>query len=98
MARHLEYCTRRFEETFAQLLEYRPRPVRLSDAELREVVDACDAAIAPLGATVAEERWIAYNGVVTAAQSARHVVDRQALKAVCVLNDLTFACDDLDPA
>jgi hypothetical protein len=98
MARHLEYCTRRLRETFARLLQYRPRPVGLADAELREVIDACDAAIAPLGAAVAVERWIAYTGIVTAAQSARHLVDRQSLKAMCVLNNLTFACDDLDLA
>ncbi|WP_246530639.1 terpene synthase family protein [Streptomyces bathyalis] len=70
----------------------------MSDAELREVMDTCNRAVAPLGKDVSDKRWISYMDVVRWSQSARHIKDMEAFKAVCVLNCVTFVWDDMDPA
>ncbi|WP_431774428.1 terpene synthase family protein [Streptomyces cucumeris] len=93
-----EECTRRFAKLFAHRIGHRPVPLRLAPDELREVIAACNAAVAPLGATVSDERWISYLEVVCCSQSARHLRDMEAFKAVCVLNCVTFVWDDMDPA
>ncbi|MEU8828385.1 terpene synthase family protein [Streptomyces sp. NPDC048636] len=93
-----EDCTRRFAELFAGRIGHRPVPRALTPDELREVITACNAAVAPLGATVSDERWISYLEVVCRSQSTRHLRDMEAFKAVCVLNCVTFVWDDMDPA
>ncbi|MER5638606.1 hypothetical protein ABT095_16785 [Kitasatospora sp. NPDC002227] len=98
MRRHWETCTRRFGEAFTQHIGYAPTMCPMTDAELREVIDACNTAVAPLGKSVSDERWISYMDVVRWAQSARHVRDMEAFKAVCILNCVTFVWDDMDPA
>ncbi|MEO3751920.1 terpene synthase family protein [Streptomyces sp. B6B3] len=98
MARHLPGCTERFAALFAEHLGYQAEQVPMTDAELREVIDVCNRAVAPLGKTVSDRRWISYMGVVRWSQSARHVKDMEAFKAVCVLNCVTFVWDDMDPA
>ncbi|MEV6132823.1 terpene synthase family protein [Streptomyces violaceusniger] len=95
---HLEECTGRFQEMFDRYVVTRPTKVELTDAELREVIDDCNAAVAPLGKSVSDERWISYMGVVLWSQSPRHIKDMEAFKAVCVLNCVTFVWDDMDPA
>ncbi|MEU5419153.1 hypothetical protein ACFY1P_11585 [Streptomyces sp. NPDC001407] len=98
MSRHLDYCTSRFGEVFARDIGYAPEMCGLTDSELRECIDACNAAVAPFGKTISDERWISYMGVVFWSQSARHIRDREAFKAVCILNCVTFVWDDMDPA
>ncbi|MBL1096773.1 hypothetical protein [Streptomyces coffeae] len=91
-------CTRRFAELFDRRIGHRPVPRILTPEELREVIAACNAAVAPLGKTVSDERWISYMEVVCWSQSDRHLRDTEAFKAVCVLNCVTFVWDDMDPA
>lgn len=91
-------CTDRFAALFDRFVGHEARKVELTDAELREVIDACNRAVAPLGKSVPDKRWISYMDVVRWSQSARHIKDMEAFKAVCVLNCVTFVWDDMDPA
>lgn len=91
-------CTERFAALFARHVHHEAQQVELTDAELREVVEACNRAVAPLGKEVPDKRWISYMDVVRWSQSARHIKDMEAFKAVCVLNCITFVWDDMDPA
>ncbi|MFJ1866892.1 hypothetical protein ACIOD1_19970 [Streptomyces sp. NPDC088097] len=93
-----EASTRRFQEVFTRDFPSAPRMCPLSAQELREVIDACNEAVAPLGKTISDERWISYMDVVRWSQSARHIKDMEAFKAVCILNCVTFVWDDMDPA
>lgn len=96
--RHWERSTRRFAEAFDKHIGYQPQFVPMTDAELREVIDACNTAVAPLGKQVSDERWISYMGVVRWSQSASNIRDMEAFKAVCILNCITFVWDDMDPS
>lgn len=96
-ARYRQEATDRFAELFSRHIDHPQQKVALTDAELREVIDACDRAVAPLGKTVSDKRWISYMDVVRWSQSARHIKDMEAFKAVCVLNCVTFVWDDMDP-
>ncbi|WKK22974.1 hypothetical protein QZH56_30185 [Streptomyces olivoreticuli] len=98
MAPYWQECTDRFAGLFSRYLGYEAQKVPMTDAELREVIDACNRAVAPLGKTVSDKRWISYMDVVRWSQSARHIKDMEAFKAVCVLNCITFVWDDMDPA
>ncbi|MFF1303022.1 hypothetical protein [Streptomyces sp. NPDC058307] len=98
MMRHWKESTSRFAEAFEQHIGHLPQMVPMTDAELREVIDACNAAVAPFGKSVSDERWISYMDVVRWSQSARHIRDMEAFKAVCILNCVTFVWDDMDPA
>ncbi|MEU3752695.1 hypothetical protein AB0H17_07975 [Streptomyces olivoreticuli] len=98
MAPYWQECTDRFAGLFSRHLGYEAQKVPMTDAELREVIDACNRAVAPLGKTVSDKRWISYMDVVRWSQSARHIKDMEAFKAVCVLNCITFVWDDMDPA
>ncbi|MEU1482130.1 terpene synthase family protein [Streptomyces sp. NPDC005760] len=98
MMRHWNQCTRKFTEVFEQHIGYMPQMVPMTDTELREVIDACNTAVAPFGKSVSDERWISYMDVVRWSQSARHIRDMEAFKAVCILNCVTFVWDDMDPA
>lgn len=98
MARHLPACTDSFASLFSQHLTHEAQMVPMSDAELREVIDTCNRTVAPLGKEVSDKRWISYMDVVRWSQSARHIKDMEAFKAVCVLNCVTFVWDDMDPA
>ncbi|GAB2713225.1 hypothetical protein [Nocardia thraciensis] len=95
---HRGYITRRFEETLTQHIGDPPQPCTLTDAEWREVIDTCNTAVAPLGRTIPDQRWRVYTGVTLAAQSSRHLTDRQGLKAVCALSNTTFVWEDMDSA
>ncbi len=97
MRRHLDYCTRRFGEAFAEHIGREQRFCGLSATELAEVIDACNRAVAPLGRSVSDERWISYMDVVRWSQSAHRIRDVEAFKAVCILNCVTFVWDDMDP-
>ncbi|EFF90591.1 conserved hypothetical protein [Streptomyces sp. e14] len=97
-ARHWQECTDRFAALFGRYVGREAQKVPMTDAELREVIDACNRAVAPLGKAVSDKRWISYMDVVRWSQSARHIKDMQAFKAVCVLNCITFVWDDMDPA
>ncbi|KIF71552.1 hypothetical protein HY68_28105 [Streptomyces sp. AcH 505] len=96
-ARYRQEATDRFAELFSRHIDHPQQKVALTDAELREVIDACNRAVAPLGKTVSDKRWISYMDVVRWSQSARHIKDMEAFKAVCVLNCVTFVWDDMDP-
>ncbi|WP_280405131.1 hypothetical protein [Nocardia brasiliensis] len=96
MGRYLVYCTERLNDLLLTETGYFPRSVELADTELREIITACNAAIAPFGRRVSDRRWISYLDVVHG-QSERRVVDREAFKAVCILNNILFIWDDLDP-
>lgn len=98
MMHYWEESTRRFRELFTRDFPHEPRMCVLDDAELREVIDACNRAVEPLGKTISDERWISYMDVVRWSQSARHIKDIEAFKAVCILNCVTFVWDDMDPA
>jgi hypothetical protein len=98
MAHRLPACTGRFATLFARHLGREARKVPMTDTELREVIDVCNRAVAPLGKCVPDKRWVSYMDVVRWSQSARHIRDREAFKAVCVLNCVTFVWDDMDPA
>jgi hypothetical protein len=98
MAHRLPGCTDRFASLFARHLGYEAQKVPMTDTELREVIEVCNRAVAPLGKAVSDKRWLSYMDVVRWSQSARHVKDREAFKAVCVLNCVTFVWDDMDPA
>ncbi len=98
MTRHLPECTDRFASLFSRHLGYQAQKVPMTDAELHEVIGACNRAVAPLGKDVSDKRWISYMDVVRWSQSARHIKDMEAFKAVCVLNCVTFVWDDMDPA
>lgn len=98
MMRHWQESTRRFAEAFDEHIGYLPQMVPMTDAELREVIDACNTAVAPFGKSVSDERWISYMDVVRWSQCARHIRDMEAFKAVCILNCVTFVWDDMDPA
>ncbi|WP_374985336.1 hypothetical protein [Streptomyces fradiae] len=95
-ARYWAECTERFAALFARHVPHGAEKVPMTDAELREVIDACNRAVAPLGKTVSDKRWISYMDVVRWSQSARHIKDMEAFKAVCVLNCITFVWDDMD--
>ncbi|MFD8199867.1 terpene synthase family protein [Streptomyces sp. NPDC003470] len=97
-ARYRQECTDAFAGLFDRYVGYEARKVPMTDAELREVIDACNRAVAPLGKSVSDKRWISYMDVVRWSQSARHIVDMEAFKAVCVLNCVTFVWDDMDSA
>ncbi|MFI2213404.1 terpene synthase family protein [Streptomyces sp. NPDC020141] len=97
-ARYWQECTDRFAELFGRHLVHDAEQVPMTDAELREVIDACNRAVAPLGKEVSDRRWVSYMNVVRWSQSARHIKDMEAFKAVCVLNCVTFVWDDMDPA
>ncbi|MFB7946360.1 hypothetical protein ACFC6L_15745 [Kitasatospora phosalacinea] len=96
-ARYRQEATHRFAELFSRHVDHPQQKVALTDAELREVIDACNRAVAPLGKSVSDKRWISYMDVVRWSQSARHIKDMEAFKAVCVLNCVTFVWDDMDP-
>ncbi|MGW5864817.1 terpene synthase family protein [Streptomyces sp. NPDC055239] len=98
MMRHWQESTRQFADAFEQHIGRAPEMCPLTDAELREVIDACNTAVAPFGRTVSDERWISYMDVVRWSQSARHIRNMEAFKAVCILNCVTFVWDDMDPA
>ncbi|AWZ03666.1 MULTISPECIES: hypothetical protein [unclassified Streptomyces] len=98
MMRYWAESTERFRDLFARDFDHRPTMVELDGAQLREVIDACNRAVAPLGKNISDERWISYMDVVRWSQSARHVQDVEAFKAVCILNCVTFVWDDMDPA
>jgi cyclooctat-9-en-7-ol synthase len=98
VAHRLPECTDRFASMFARHLGYEAQKVPMTDTELREVIEVCNRAVEPLGKAVSDKRWISYMDVVRWAQSARHIEDREAFKAVCVLNCVTFVWDDMDPA
>ena len=94
--RYRDHISRRLEETFSQHIGDPPQPCQLSDTEWREVLDTCNAAAASTGLVISDRRWRSYTGVVIAAQSARHLRDREAFKAVCILTNVTFVWDDMD--
>lgn len=94
MAQYQDYGIRRIDEVFAEHIGDRPERIELSEAELREVIDACNEVIEPFGKTVSDRRWVAYLDPLWN-QSSRHLVDRAALKGVCVLQNIAFVCDDL---
>lgn len=96
-ARYWQECTARFASLFDRYVGYEAQKVPMTDAELREVIDACNHAVAPLGKSVSDKRWISYMDVVRWSQSARNIKDMEAFKAVCVLNCITFVWDDMDP-
>ncbi len=98
VAPYIGYCADRFHETLLSGTRYTPTICPMSEAEIREVIDVCNSVVEPLGKRVSDERWVSYMDVVRWAQSARHVVDMEAFKAVCVLNCVTFVWDDMDPA
>lgn len=98
MAHRLPGCTEGFASLFARHLGYEAQKVPMTDTELREVMEVCNRAVGPLGKAVSDKRWLSYMDVVRWSQSARHVKDREAFKAVCVLNCVTFVWDDMDPA
>lgn len=95
-ARYWQECTDSFATLFNRYVGHEAEKVPMTDAELREVIDACNRAVAPLGRTVSDKRWISYMDVVRWSQSARHIKDMEAFKAVCVLNCVTFVWDDMD--
>ncbi|MEV0253422.1 terpene synthase family protein [Streptomyces sp. NPDC050732] len=97
MTRYWQECTDRFTELFARHVGYEAQKVPMSETELREVIDACNRAVAPLGAVVSDKRWVSYMDVVRWSQSARNIKDMEAFKAVCILNCVTFVWDDMDP-
>ncbi|MFC9278922.1 hypothetical protein [Streptomyces collinus] len=97
-ARYWQESTDRFAALLDRHVGYEAQKVEMTDAELREVIDACNRAVAPLGKTVSDKRWISYMDVVRWSQSARHIKDMEAFKAVCVLNCVTFVWDDMDAA
>ncbi len=76
-ARYWQECTDRFAALFERHVGYEARKVPMTDAELREVIDACNRAVAPLGKTVSDKRWISYMDVVRWSQSARHIKDME---------------------
>lgn len=94
--RYRDHISRRLEKTFSQHIGDPPQPCQLSDAEWREVLDTCNAAVASAGLVISDRRWRSYAGVVMEAQSARHLRDREAFKAVCILTDVIFVWDDMD--
>ncbi|MBT2405888.1 MULTISPECIES: hypothetical protein [unclassified Streptomyces] len=98
MMQYWEESTRRFRELFTREFPHEPTMCELDDGELREVIDACNRAVEPLGKSISDERWISYMDVVRWGQSARHLKDIEAFKAVCILNCVTFVWDDMDPA
>ncbi|MFF1377339.1 terpene synthase family protein [Streptomyces sp. NPDC058308] len=98
MMRHWQESTRQFAAAFEQHIGQAPQMCPLTDDELREVIDACNKAVAPFGKSVSDERWISYMDVVRWSQSARHIRNMEAFKAVCILNCVTFVWDDMDPA
>jgi len=73
--RHRDYITRRLEETFALHIGDPPQPCTLTNSEWREVIDTCNAAVAPLEKAISARRWKSYTGVVIAAESSRHLRD-----------------------
>ncbi|MFG2499351.1 terpene synthase family protein [Streptomyces sp. NPDC048441] len=97
-AHYWQECTDGFAALFGRHVGYEAQKVPLTDAELREVIAACNTAVAPLGKSVSDKRWISYMDVVRWSQSARHIKDMEAFKAVCVLNCVTFVWDDMDAA
>jgi hypothetical protein len=97
-ARYWQECTDGFAALFDRHVGYEAQKVPMTDAELREVIQACNTAVAPLGKSVSDKRWISYMDVVRWSQSARHIKDMEAFKAVCVLNCVTFVWDDMDAA
>ncbi|WP_225831132.1 hypothetical protein [Streptomyces sp. NK08204] len=97
-ARYWQECTDRFAALFDRHVGHEAQKIPMTDAELREVIDACNRAVAPLGKSVSDKRWISYMDVVRWSQSARHIKDMEAFKAVCVLNCVTFVWDDMDAA
>lgn len=98
MAQRLPECTDKFASMFSRHLRYEAQKVSMPDTELREVIEVCNRAVAPLGKAVSDKRWVSYMDVVRWSQSARHIKDREAFKAVCVLNCITFVWDDMDPS
>lgn len=95
--RYWQECTDRFAELFTRHVGHEARKAEMTEGELREVIDACNTAITPLGKEVSDKRWISYMNVVRWSQSARNIRDMEAFKAVCVLNCITFVWDDMDP-
>ncbi|MGX1778652.1 hypothetical protein ACWIGW_41550 [Nocardia brasiliensis] len=97
MSHDLDCYTQEFEELFSNKIGYRPCRIELDPVEWREIIDTSRVAVEPFGCAVSDRRWAAYDGV-TYIQSERHLVDREALKAVSILTNIGFVWDDLDPA